>query len=487
MKTRTLVVILCVALLPTVSQSAPPEIPEAVSYQGVLLDSGGLPRTGTVDLVLRIYDAATSGTLVYKQEFASVGLNAGVFSIELGPTGSSTDVPTDPLATDLATALGADAGVTAPQRFLEVTVGLEGALARTQVLTVPYALRASRADNADSADVALSVTTFGGLPPEVLSELYEHTNLDGVGESNAGPTEGFGDTDGDGIANFVDADNDNDGRDDTFELNAGTDPNLVTPRIDTLAPLQTFSDEPDTFQVTGANFDGSMTTTLGAEVLAISNLTSTSFDATTVGQAPGTVPFRVELVNLESDQQDVTLIIRQPIIDMLVPNTSSVGFPVTVTVSGQNFVPGLTVLFEAQTPVPQNLTDTSFEVDLVSEPLGVYPLIVTLPNGESTSADYTFSLELGPHGLSVNPQTQLSVAAGATDYIIGAEDEYGVNLGPPVAFPGEGAIAVALDSSEALAGLRCRDTAAGECTVELTIDTDADFELSDETPTTIEV
>ncbi|MDH3687223.1 MAG: hypothetical protein OEP95_13415, partial [Myxococcales bacterium] len=51
---------------------------ETVSYQGVLLDSGGLPRTGTVDLILRIYDAAASGTLVQKQESASVNVASPV-------------------------------------------------------------------------------------------------------------------------------------------------------------------------------------------------------------------------------------------------------------------------------------------------------------------------------------------------------------------------------------------------------------------------
>jgi DNA-binding FrmR family transcriptional regulator len=72
-------------------------------------------------------------------------LNDGVFSVQLGPTGEGSDAPTNPLTTDLATALAGDAGITAPVRFLEVTVGGDGALTRTQILSSAYALRATSA------------------------------------------------------------------------------------------------------------------------------------------------------------------------------------------------------------------------------------------------------------------------------------------------------------------------------------------------------
>ena len=64
MRTCLCLAALCLALASAPGHTAPPQNSETVSYQGVLLDSGGLPRTGTVDLILRIYDAAASGTLV---------------------------------------------------------------------------------------------------------------------------------------------------------------------------------------------------------------------------------------------------------------------------------------------------------------------------------------------------------------------------------------------------------------------------------------
>jgi len=100
--------------------AAPPDVPQGISYQGVLLDTQGAPRTGTVDLTLRVYDAVAGGTLVYTQSYANVPLSEGVFHVILGPTGQASDSPDDPLTDDLATALAGDAGPTGPQRFLEV-------------------------------------------------------------------------------------------------------------------------------------------------------------------------------------------------------------------------------------------------------------------------------------------------------------------------------------------------------------------------------
>ena len=46
------------------ADAAAPEAPTTISYQGVLLDSVGDPRTGPVDLTLRLYDAR--GVLNYE-------------------------------------------------------------------------------------------------------------------------------------------------------------------------------------------------------------------------------------------------------------------------------------------------------------------------------------------------------------------------------------------------------------------------------------
>ena len=71
-----------------VATAAPPTVPAQLSYQGVLLDDLGDPRTGPVDLDVRIYDQAAGGTLLYKQGFANVPLSAGAFSSRDMPSAS---------------------------------------------------------------------------------------------------------------------------------------------------------------------------------------------------------------------------------------------------------------------------------------------------------------------------------------------------------------------------------------------------------------
>jgi hypothetical protein len=96
-------------LLPFAAAAAPPTVPGQVTYQGVILDDQGAPRTGVVDLGLRVFDALTGGTLLYVETQTGVPLSDGVFSIELGPTGGATDPPNpDPLTTSLADALSGE-------------------------------------------------------------------------------------------------------------------------------------------------------------------------------------------------------------------------------------------------------------------------------------------------------------------------------------------------------------------------------------------
>ncbi|MDJ0788618.1 MAG: hypothetical protein QNK05_17560 [Myxococcota bacterium] len=384
--------------------AAPPIPPQTLSYQAVLLDDQGMPRAGNVDVTLRLFDSASGGTLVYVQEFLAVPLNDGILAVSIGPTGKATDVPTNPLTTDLRDALVGDVGVTAPDRFLEVTVGSEGALSRTQVLTVPYAMHS---ETSDVAGVATTATNFGGLPGQVFEQLFDFGNTDGGPFLNSDPVEGIVDTDGDGVLNFADPDNDGDGIDDGAEASQGSNPNLVTPVIDQLSP--------DNFSIPP-------------------------------------VPFQL-----------------------------------SVDVTGSNFDPGLSVAFSGQTPTPLNLTPTSFEI-LVDAELGTFDVVVTNPNGETAQSPLTFTEPLSPavHGVPA-VGAQLSIDFTPGQILIGGDDAYGLNLFPPESFDSEGAMAVAFQPTGELAGVRCRVTGTDECTVELAVDSDADFELEDEVGIVIEV
>lgn len=285
--------------------AAPPALPAEMPYQGLLLDGTGQPRSGPVDLTLRIYDAPTGGTLLYTQSWSGVVLADGVFTVDLGPTGAATDSPDDPLVTSLADALAGDLAATGPSRFVELTVGTEGALPRTQLLAVPYALRAGSAASADSADVAVTatnVTSVDGVDAAFVSQIFQHVAFDGGDPPNDDPREGFADVDGDGRANFVDSDNDGDGIDDSAELLAGSDINLVTPTIAGFEPPAFLAGAPVAVEVQGTSFSAGIVATFGASAAGVSGVTSTSLVAAVPPQPVGTAPVVLTLPNGESAQ-----------------------------------------------------------------------------------------------------------------------------------------------------------------------------------------
>jgi len=71
-----------IAVAPPLAQAA---IPRYINYQGKLTDADDNPVTGSVNLTVRIYDAVTGGTLLWK-EVQKTTVTRGVFSILLGNT-----------------------------------------------------------------------------------------------------------------------------------------------------------------------------------------------------------------------------------------------------------------------------------------------------------------------------------------------------------------------------------------------------------------
>jgi hypothetical protein len=233
---------------------------------------------------------------------ALVPLADGVFGVALGPTGSASDLPANPLTTSLATALSGDLVAIGPGRFVELTVGAEDALPRTQVLAVPFALRAETAGTATSAEtaaVALEVASVSGLPPEVVREIYEHLSFDGGGPPNTDPLEGVGDVDGDGIANFMDPDNDGDGMTDAVEQGQGSGVNLITPTITGTSPTSGLANSVFDVQVSGTSFQPGLAVQFGSQTPAAQSVTPTSFVVTVGPRSAGSVNIQVTLPNGE--------------------------------------------------------------------------------------------------------------------------------------------------------------------------------------------
>ncbi len=303
------IVLLAFLLLAAGAPAAPPDVPGSFSYQGVLLDTSGQPQSGPVDLTIRLWDAALGGVLLYKQERNNTILVDGVFTIVIGPTGVGTDVPTNPLATNLVSVLTTDLGALA-EVWLELSVDGSLPLARNKLQSVPFAVRSESSASADTADTATNLQTGGGVSTAILDAIWLHHNFDG-GPPNTDPSEGTGDTDLDSIPNFVDDDNDNDGLTDSVEVAQGSNINLVTPT------LTGFSGDGSNIQdvslsATGTNFDPALTTTVGGGSVAPSGITSTAFDFVAPRLPAGSHPVVVTLPNGESDTLNLSYSFTDP-------------------------------------------------------------------------------------------------------------------------------------------------------------------------------
>ena len=74
--------------------SVPGPSATTVNYQGRLADSGGAPLDGTYGMTFALYDASTSGSLVWGPEsHAAVPVSDGLFSVGLGSQ-TSGGIPT---------------------------------------------------------------------------------------------------------------------------------------------------------------------------------------------------------------------------------------------------------------------------------------------------------------------------------------------------------------------------------------------------------
>ena len=122
------------------------------------------------------------------------------------------------------------------------------------------------------------------------------------------------DVDGDGLANFIDPDNDNDGVSDATEDSNGTDINLVTPVITSIggpwqsvAPNLPIAGQPNPVTITGSGFLPGISVQVGPENPVPQNVTSTSFDITVgSGQPGGTVTVTLDNLNTQVAYDSLT-------------------------------------------------------------------------------------------------------------------------------------------------------------------------------------
>jgi len=122
--------------------------PEFVNYQGVLRNAGGTPLSGTYDVTLRFFDAATGGAeILVDRHTAAFGLavtvTGGLFDVSLGD-GQVSDGSGPGVFAGLDSVFDGYQDV-----WLEVTIGTETLAPRTKIQAVPYAIDATHAEYSD--------------------------------------------------------------------------------------------------------------------------------------------------------------------------------------------------------------------------------------------------------------------------------------------------------------------------------------------------
>jgi len=135
-----LISVISIVFILILANIATAEVPDRLIYSGNLVDNGQ-PYEGSVDLVFSIHDAVSGGAMFWSESHEAVVVSSGKFSVELGLADSLIDV--------------FDGG----KYYLQVSVGGQVMLPRVPVASVPYAFKATKADDAD---------TVGGLTPEEL-------------------------------------------------------------------------------------------------------------------------------------------------------------------------------------------------------------------------------------------------------------------------------------------------------------------------------
>jgi len=120
MKKKVLLLIALFAF--TVTTSAFADIPATLNIQGLLIGNDTKPVTGTVNISIRIFDAATAGNVVHTESFPTTTVVDGYYNLHIGATTPIT------FAFD-------------KELWYELTVGTD-ALPRVKFDAVPFALGA---------------------------------------------------------------------------------------------------------------------------------------------------------------------------------------------------------------------------------------------------------------------------------------------------------------------------------------------------------
>jgi hypothetical protein len=193
---KTILTILGVLTLAAMPAMA---VPSGINYQGALTDDQGNPVTGTREMSIKLYDAATDGTLLYSEDIGTVDVSDGVFSFEFGTSGTSNAQQTDTVAITDGTA-------TTFQKVLSASEVVAGSVSVSDG-TYTWS-QSGGSSNEDNFGVAYSttlrrmtVTYFNGAPAarRTITATYR-TPASGIAGALAGDNQPWAEITMDGVA-----------------------------------------------------------------------------------------------------------------------------------------------------------------------------------------------------------------------------------------------------------------------------------------------
>ena len=76
------------------------EVPSLINYQGRLVTADGAAQSGQKSFLLEVFDAASGGSLLYREDVGNITLgDGGVYSFQFGATGTSNTQVTETIGT----------------------------------------------------------------------------------------------------------------------------------------------------------------------------------------------------------------------------------------------------------------------------------------------------------------------------------------------------------------------------------------------------
>ncbi|MCW5885987.1 MAG: hypothetical protein KIT33_13535, partial [Candidatus Kapabacteria bacterium] len=120
------------------------QIPNQISWQGVLQDSEGNLLDGNYNITVKLYDVATGGTAIWNETHSSVVIADGLVNLNLGSV--------TPFGINFS-----------DEYWLEITVGSGTPLPRIKLSSVPYALHSKTAESVNETDPLFSASPASGI------------------------------------------------------------------------------------------------------------------------------------------------------------------------------------------------------------------------------------------------------------------------------------------------------------------------------------